>query len=100
MALDQTGTEANEPALATFALDILINNAGGRACGPSTEVTPALWDHIVDTNLKGAFFTTQAVAKGMLARGRGSVVNLASLTAFVGVPTASLMGLRSRGCWA
>ena len=87
LALDQTDTEALEPALHGFAIDILVNNAGVEHVSPSTEVTPALWDHIVDTNLKGAFFITQAVAKGMLARGRGSVINLASLTSFVGVPT-------------
>jgi gluconate 5-dehydrogenase len=75
----------------------LVNNAGVEHVAPSTEVTPALWDHIVDTNLKGAFFTTQAVAKGMLARGRGAVINLASLTSFVGVPTATPYGSSKSG---
>jgi gluconate 5-dehydrogenase len=97
LALDQTDTEALEPALHGFAIDILVNNAGVEHVSPSTEVTPALWDHIVDTNLKGAFFTTQAVAKGMLARGRGSVINLASLTSFVGVPTATPYGSSKSG---
>ncbi len=97
LALDQTDIDAIEPALAGFALDILINNAGVEHVAPSTEVTPAIWDHIVDTNLKGAFFTTQAVAKGMLARGCGSVVNLASLTSFVGVPTATPYGSSKSG---
>ena len=97
LALDQTDTEALEPALHGFAIDILVNNAGVEHVSPSTEVTPALWDHIVDTNLKGAFFTTQVVAKGMLARGRGSVINLASLTSFVGVPTATPYGSSKSG---
>ena len=97
LALDQTDTEALEPALQGLAIDILVNNAGVEHVAPSTEVTPALWDHIVDTNLKGAFFTTQAVAKGMLARGRGSVINLASLTSFVGVPTATPYGSSKSG---
>ena len=97
LALDQTDTEALEPALHGLAIDILVNNAGVEHVSPSTEVTPALWDHIVDTNLKGAFFTTQAVAKGMLARGRGAVINLASLTSFVGVPTATPYGSSKSG---
>ena len=97
LALDQTDTEALEPALHGFAIDILVNNAGVEHVSPSTEVTPALWDHIVDTNLKGAFFTTQVVAKGMLARGRGAVINLASLTSFVGVPTATPYGSSKSG---
>ena len=97
LALDQTDTDALEPALQGLAIDILVNNAGVEHVSPSTEVTPALWDHIVDTNLKGAFFTTQAAAKGMLARGRGSVINLASLTSFVGVPTATPYGSSKSG---
>ena len=97
LALDQTATEALEPALRGLSVDILVNNAGVEQVAPSTEVTPALWDHIVDTNLKGAFFTTQAVAKGMLARGRGAVINLASLTSFVGVPTATPYGSSKSG---
>jgi len=97
LALDQTDTETLEPALHALPIDILVNNAGVEHVAPSTEVTPALWDHIVDTNLKGAFFTTQAVAKGMLARGRGAVINLASLTSFVGVPTATPYGSSKSG---
>lgn len=97
LALDQTDTASLEPALAGLGLDILVNNAGVEEIAPSTEVTSALWDKIVDTNLKGAFFTTQAVARGMLARGRGSVINLASLTSFVGVPTATPYGSSKSG---
>jgi len=97
LALDQTDTDGLEPALHALPIDILVNNAGVEHVAPSTEVTPALWDHIVDTNLKGAFFTTQAVAKGMLARGRGAVINLASLTSFVGVPTATPYGSSKSG---
>lgn len=98
LALDQSRTEAIAPVIEALGpLDILVNNAGIEQVAPSIEVTPDLWDRIVDTNLKGAFFTTQAVAKGMLARGRGSVVNLASLTSFVGVPTATPYGSSKSG---
>lgn len=97
LALDQSDAAAIAPALQSLAVDILINNAGVEQVAPSTEVTPALWDKILDTNLKGAFFTTQALARGMLARGRGSVINLASLTSFVGVPTATPYGSSKSG---
>ncbi len=97
VVLDQAVVEAIGPTLQGLSVDILVNNAGVEQVAPSTEVTPALWDKIVDTNLKGAFFTTQAVARGMLERGRGSVINLASLTSFVGVPTAVPYGSSKSG---
>ena len=51
-------------------LDILVNNAGFESVADSLEVTPALWDAIVDTNLKGAFFVAQAAAR-LMAAGEG-----------------------------
>ncbi len=69
--------------------DILVNNAGMEQVEPSADVDPALWDRIVDTNLKGAFFVAQGFAKPLIASGRpGSIINLGSLTSAVGVPTA------------
>jgi len=70
-------------------IDILVNNAGFEQISPSLDVDEALWDAIVETNLKGAFFWSQAVARKLAARGvGGSIVNLCSLTSFVGIPTA------------
>ena len=69
-------------------IDVLVNNAGITRDTLAMRMNDNDWDAVLDTNLKGAFFTTQALAKGMLARGRGSVINLCSLTSFVGVPTA------------
>lgn len=68
--------------------DVLINNAGYEHVSPSLEIDEALWDKINDTNLKGAFFAAQATAKSMAAKGSGSIVNICSLTSYVGVPTA------------
>jgi NAD(P)-dependent dehydrogenase (short-subunit alcohol dehydrogenase family) len=96
LALDQSDTDAILAADLP-SVDILVNNAGTEQVMPSTEVTPDLWDRILDTNLKGAFFTTQAVAKPMLARGHGSIILLASLTSFVGVPTATPYGSSKSG---
>lgn len=98
IALDQSDCASIAPSLAALPpLDILVNNAGIEQICPSTEVTPSLWDQILDTNLKGAFFTTQAIAKPMIARGKGAIINLCSLTSFVGVPTATPYGSSKSG---
>lgn len=69
--------------------DILVNNAGMEQVAPATEVTPELWDRILDTNLKGAFLMAQGWARCLFEAGRtGSLINLGSLTSAVGVPTA------------
>ena len=79
-------------------LDCLVNNAGAEDARASLEVDEALWDRIVDTNLKGAFFTAQAAAKAMLDSGRGgSILNICSLTSEVGVPTAVPYGSSKSG---
>ena len=58
-------------------------------------MTEAIWDKILDTNLKGAFFCAQAVAKRMAAG--GSIINLCSLTTEVGIPTAVPYGSSKTG---
>ncbi|EEW25757.1 glucose 1-dehydrogenase [Rhodobacter ferrooxidans] len=78
-------------------IDILVNNAGMESIRASEDVPVALWDDIIDTNLKGAFFLTQAVARHMLRRQRGAVINLCSLTSYVGVPTAAPYGASKSG---
>jgi NAD(P)-dependent dehydrogenase (short-subunit alcohol dehydrogenase family) len=80
-------------------IDILVNNAGVEQVRPSLEVDEALWDRIVDTNLKGAFFCARAAARLMQADGaaRGSILNLCSLTSEVGVPTAVPYGASKSG---
>ncbi|HEV2517712.1 MAG TPA: SDR family oxidoreductase [Devosia sp.] len=83
---------------ATWPIDILVNNAGFESVAPSLDVDEALWDNIVDTNLKGSFFCAQAVARGMASRSRGgSIINLCSLTSYVGVPTAVPYGSSKSG---
>lgn len=70
--------------------DILLNNAGIEQVAPAIEVGPELWDRILDTNLRGAFFMAQGWARELIAAGRpGSAINLGSLTSVVGVPTAA-----------
>lgn len=66
-------------------IDILINNAGIIRRNDAVDFTESDWDDVMDTNLKALFFTTQAFARAVLARGgQGSVVNIASLLSFQG----------------
>jgi NAD(P)-dependent dehydrogenase (short-subunit alcohol dehydrogenase family) len=76
-------------------LDLLINNAGVEEVRSSLDVTEDLWDRIVDTNLKGAFFTAQAAAKAMVDG--GAILNICSLTSEVGIATAVPYGSSKSG---
>jgi len=88
----------DEAAAELGGLDILVNNAGTEEVRPSLEVDEALWDRILDTNLKGAFFCAQAAAQRMKDdRCGGAIVNLCSLTSHVGVPTAVAYGASKSG---
>jgi len=61
-------------------IDILVNNAGtSPALASSLEVDERLWDSIMNLNLKGLFFLSQAVAKVMKEHGGGRIINVASM---------------------
>jgi D-sorbitol dehydrogenase (acceptor) len=60
-------------------IDILVNNAAVFDLAPIVEVSEKSWDILFDVNVKGLFFTLQAVAKQMIAQGRGGkILNMAS----------------------
>lgn len=86
-----------EAAAALGGLDILVNNAGVEEVRASHAVDAALWDRIVDTNLRGAFFCAQAAAAQMRRGGGGAILNICSLTSHVGVPTAVAYGASKSG---
>jgi gluconate 5-dehydrogenase len=65
-------------------IDILVNNAGCNIRKPSMEITWDDWDTVVDTNLKGTFFVSQAVAKYMIPCNYGRIINIGSLTSVFG----------------
>lgn len=67
-------------------VDGLVNNAGIMPTTPFLEVSDAEWDLVVETDLSAAFGTCQAALPGMLARGGGTIVNVASRLAQVGMP--------------
>ncbi len=65
-------------------IDILVNNAGNNVNQPALEVTEESWDLILDTNLKGLFFCSQAFGRQMLKQGRGKIINISSTFGLVG----------------
>jgi NAD(P)-dependent dehydrogenase (short-subunit alcohol dehydrogenase family) len=80
VALDVTKTASVESVVQRWGgVDILVNNAGIFDMAPIVEVTEASYDRVFAVNVKGLFFTLQAVAKRMIARGRGGkIINMAS----------------------
>ncbi len=83
---DQKSIEAMVAAAeeAYGRIDILVNNAGMNIRKPAVEVTWDDWNQILDTNLRGAFFVAQAVAKRMIPRGYGRIINIGSVTSVNG----------------
>lgn len=77
-------------------VDILVNNAGCNVRKPAIEVTWEDWNTVLDTNLRGSFFVAQAVARGMIARGYGRVINISSVTSVFGYAGLAAYGA-SRG---
>ncbi len=65
-------------------VDILVNNAGCNIRKPALEVTWEDWNTVLDTNLRGAFFVAQAVARGMMRHGYGRIINISSVTSVFG----------------
>jgi NAD(P)-dependent dehydrogenase (short-subunit alcohol dehydrogenase family) len=60
-------------------IDILVNNAGIGQVVPLALMEEEDWDHMMDTHVKGAFLTTQAVLRGMVKQRRGRILNVSSL---------------------
>jgi len=71
-------------------IDILVNNAGINRPAPGLEVTEDNWDDHLNTNVKGGFFLAQAVAKGMISRGWGRIIFIASQSGLIGIPGQSV----------
>jgi NAD(P)-dependent dehydrogenase (short-subunit alcohol dehydrogenase family) len=89
--LDVTDRASVEQAVAGVVASmgeptVLVNNAGVNRIGPSEEIPEERWREVLDINLTGAFRCCQAVGARMLAAGRGSIVNVASISASVGMP--------------
>jgi 2-deoxy-D-gluconate 3-dehydrogenase len=66
------------------AVDILVNNAGTIARAPAAEHPDEMWDRVLEVNLSSPFILSRELGKGMLARGRGKIVFVASMLSFQG----------------
>ncbi len=71
-------------------IDILVNNAGIGAPNPAERVTEKDFDDTLNVNLKGTFFTAQAVGRVMIGQKRGRIINISSQAGFVALPTESV----------
>ena len=71
-------------------IDILVNNAGIGAPNPAERVTERDFDDTLAVNLKGTFFTAQAVGKVMIKQRRGRIINISSQAGFVALPTEAV----------
>ena len=65
-------------------IHILVNNAGCNVRKPALDVTWDDWNHVLDTNLRGSFFVAQAIARQMIAKGYGRIINIGSVTSVFG----------------
>ncbi|SMG55062.1 SDR family NAD(P)-dependent oxidoreductase [Paraburkholderia susongensis] len=85
ISVDVTHEEAVARAFSEAgAVDILVNNAGQAQAAPFTHTDMTLWQRMLDVNLTGVFLGTRAVLPGMLERGHGRIVNVASTAGQIG----------------
>ncbi|MCV9998128.1 SDR family oxidoreductase [Pararhizobium sp. YC-54] len=83
-AFDVTSSNAAAEAVAVIeseigAIDILVNNAGMQFRSPLEDFPADKWEQLLATNISSVFYVSQAVARFMIGRGRGKIVNIASV---------------------
>ncbi len=94
LAADVADRAAVEAAVAQTeatlgTIDILINNAGIGTFAKLVDMAPAEWEHIIQVNLMGTYYTTRAVLPGMIARETGDIINISSTAGLRGAATTS-----------
>ncbi|WP_371503791.1 SDR family oxidoreductase [Allokutzneria sp. NRRL B-24872] len=92
---DRTAVEATIATLpAEFAeVDVLVNNAGlAKGMEPAHKADLDDWEQMIDTNCKGMVYCTRALLPGMVARGRGHVINLGSIAGTYPYPGGNVYG--------
>jgi NAD(P)-dependent dehydrogenase (short-subunit alcohol dehydrogenase family) len=83
---------------ASGGIDLLVNNAGVNVPKPALELTEDDWDTVLDTNLKGTFFLTTALARHWVAAGTpGAIVNIASQAGIVAIEERAAYGTSKAG---
>lgn len=81
---ESVGSLAARVAEQAARVDILVNNAGCNIRKRALDVTWDDWNTVLDTNLRGSFFVAQAMARGMVERGYGRIINIGSVTSVFG----------------
>lgn len=81
-------------------LDILVNSIGMQVRKPALEIVEKEFDDLIGVNLKSVYFLTQAAAKEMIKNKRGKIINITSLTSFIGLPNVSIYGASKGGILA
>ena len=78
-------------------INILVNNVGVAPGNPAEKVTEADFDHTVNLNLKGTFFTAQAVGKQMIKQQSGRIINMSSQAGFIALDSESVYCMTKAG---
>lgn len=78
-------------------LDILFNVAGTQVRKPIPEITEQDYEFLMGVNLKAVYFLSQAAAKVMAKNGAGKIINIASLSSFIGLSNISIYGVSKGG---
>ncbi|MDR3729586.1 MAG: 3-oxoacyl-ACP reductase family protein [Oscillospiraceae bacterium] len=101
--MDQSSPDDCQRAMDEIAakfghIDALVNNAGININKPTMEISEEIWDAVMDTNVKGFFFCSQAAAKHMIAQGNGgAIVSVASINGFTPLPDGAHYGASKAG---
>ena len=97
LAVELAAFDVTEPAAVTAGIaalerdhgpvDILVNNAGIQRRGPLEDFAAETWHELMRTNLDSVFYVAQAVARGMIARRQGKIINICSVQSELGRPS-------------
>jgi NAD(P)-dependent dehydrogenase (short-subunit alcohol dehydrogenase family) len=71
-------------------VDVLVNNAGIFPFSSTPEQSVDVYQQVFDVNVRGTYFLTAALAPAMVAKGKGSIVNVSSIAAVIGTPVGSV----------
>lgn len=96
-SLQQINDAVSRVVAAFGKIDILVNNVGIAPANPAENVTEEDFDNTINLNLKGTFFTAQAVGKQMIEQGSGSIINMSSQAGFIALDDESVYCMTKAG---